>query len=352
MRLVMSGDKSRYHFFRSIVDLNKAKNQESFFTERLGEREVFLTSDLSKAKDDIFYSPRVPLNTELFFPSEFSSIIDVIRNDDKIIWFDEFPYATDRDIERLKEILNSGKGSQIVIVLFHNSRECLETDISTDDMALEEAEARYAQFNMSIYKYTPNLFPYFLLWENDSECVCLENDFFSKMKNVEWNLDIFDSSYEFMLDSLGEDGKSIASFFDFDILASFCDYDRKLNKNNIWEIYHEKAYIFYWENNYEIRHFCKLIYKDAIESVCIWDFERDYERLYASITESFKQITVDMKFLTYDGVKADYDEFLINNQEEIIKYKTRIQFFFREEMKEIIKERIQRNLRKLEALFS
>ena len=76
----MSGDKSRYHFFRSIVDLNKSKNQESFFTERLGEREVFLTSDLSKAKDDIFYSPRVPLNTELFFPSEFSSIIGSVNS--------------------------------------------------------------------------------------------------------------------------------------------------------------------------------------------------------------------------------------------------------------------------------
>lgn len=38
MRLVMSGDKSRYHFFRSIVDWGKSKNQENFFTERLGER--------------------------------------------------------------------------------------------------------------------------------------------------------------------------------------------------------------------------------------------------------------------------------------------------------------------------
>lgn len=352
MRLVMSGDKSRYHFFRSIVDLEKSKNQESFFTERLGEREVFLTSDLSKANDDIFYSPRVPLNTELFFPSEFSSIIDVIKIDDKIIWFDEFPYATDRDIERLKEILNSGKGSQVVIVLFHNPRECLETDISTDDMAFEEAEVRYAQFNIAIYKYTPNTLPYFLLWESDRESARLESKFWAKMKKVERNLEIFDSNYELMLDFPGEDGKSIASFIDFDILASFCDYDRKLNENNIWEIYHGKAYKFYWKNNNEIRGFCKFIYKDAIESICIWDFERDYERLYASITESFKQIMVDMKFLKYDGVKADYDEFLIDNQEEIINYKKGIQGFFREDLKEIIKARIQRNLRKLEALFS
>ena len=352
MRLVMFGDKSRYHFFRSIVDLGKTKNQESFFTERLGEREVFLTSNLKKVNDDIFYSPKVPLNTDLYFPSEFVDILDVIKNGDKIVWFDEFPYATDMDIKKIKEILDSGKGENVVIVLFHNYREKLETDISTDDMALEEAEFRYSQLNLPIYKFVPNKFPLFLLWENNIDNSIIEGNLYLKIKMIEFGLDVFDSSYEFMLDMPGEDGKSISALMDFDVLAGFCDYNRKLYKNNIWDVYHEKACIFYWDNNCAVKDFCKFVYKDAIESICIWDFEKDFERLYQIIIEEFGKITREMHSLVYDGAKSDYEEFLKENQEEIISYKMKIQHFFREKLKELIKVRINRNLKKLEALYS
>ena len=352
MRLIMSGDKSRYHFFRSIVDLRKSKNQENFFTERLGAREVFLTSDLKKVNDDCFYSPKVPLNTDLYFPSEFVDMLDIIKNGDKIVWFDEFPYATDSDIEKIKEVIDSGKGEEVVIVLFQNYREKLETDISTDNMALEEAEFRYSQLNLPIYKFVPDAFPLFLLWENNIENSIIKENFHSKMKMIEFGLEVFDSSYEFMFDMPGEDGKSISSLADYDVLAGFCEYNRKLCKNNIWDVYHEKACKFYWDNNYAVKDFCKFIYKDAIESICIWDFEKDFERLYEIVIEEFRKITREMHPLVYDGGKSDYDEFLKENQEEIISYKMKIQHFFRENLKELIKARINRNLKKLEALYS
>ena len=95
-----------------------------------------------------------------------------------------------------------------------------------------------------------------------------------------------------------------------------------------------------------------MIYRDAIDSVCIWDFERDYEKLYANIIDEFEQISDNMKCLEYIGTKTGYDEFLKENQEEIINYKARIQQFFREKMKDIIKTRICRNLERLEVLFS
>lgn len=347
----MCGDKSRYHFFRSIVDLSKSNNQENFFTERLGEREVFLTSNLKRINDDFFYSPKVPLNTDLYFPSEFEDIIDVIKNGDKIVWFDEFPYATDRDIEKIKEVLDSGKGEKIVIVLFQNYREKLETDISTDDMALEEAEFRYSQLNLSIYKFVPDTFPRFLLWENNIENSIIDGIFHSKMKMIEFGLEVFDSSYEFMFDMIGEDGKSISSLIDYDVLAGFCEYTQKLSKNNVWDIYHEKACKFYWYNNFIVKDFCRFIYKDSIDLICVWDFEKDFERLYEIVVEEFKHISGEMQSLVYDGIKSDYEEFLKENQEEIIAYKMKIQQFFREHLKELIKARIKRNLKKLEALY-
>lgn len=352
MRFVMAGDKSRYHFFRSIVEQNRLKNREIFFTERLGEKEVFLTSDLKKINEDVFYSPKIPLNTELYFPSEYLELLDVIKNDDKIIWFDEFPYATDRGVEQLEKILNAGNVGQVVIVLFQSPRENLETDISTDDMALEEAEFRYSQYDVSIYKYILNGFPDFLLWESNTEEMLLKASFFSKVKNVKSNLEAFDSSYEFLFNDSGESGYSLASIIDFDVLASFCEYDRKMKDNNVWKIYHDRAYKFYWSNNYELKDFCTFIYKDAIENICIWDFEKDFEKLYDNIVEEFKRMIDDMERLTYDGTKADYDEFLRTYQEDIITYKTRIQSFFTEKMKDIIRARIHSNLVRLEELFA
>ncbi len=351
MRLIMSGDKSRYHFFRSIVDLRKTKNQENFFTECLSTREVFLTSDLNKVIDDCYYSKKIPLNTDLYFPSEFVDISDVIKNGDKIVWFDEFPYATDRDIEKIKEIMNSGKGEKVVIVLFQNDREKLETDISTDDMALEEAEIRYSQWNFPVYKFVPDAVPLFLLWDNNENSI-IERNFYSKINMYASKMEVFDGNYALMLDIPGEDGKSISSLANYDVLAGFCKYDRRLYKNNIWDIYHEKACKFYWDNNHAVKDFCKFIYKDAIESLCIWDFEKDFERLYEIIIEEFRKITKGIPPAVYDGNKSDYDEFLQQNQEEILSYKTKIQDFFHENLKELIKARINRNLKKLEALCS
>ena len=58
-----------------------------------------------------------------------------------------------------------------------------------------------------------------------------------------------------------------------------------------------------------------------------------------------------MESLTYSDTKADYDEFLKTHQEDIIMYKIRIQTFFKEKMKNIIRDRVRRNLVRLEALF-
>ncbi len=145
--------------------------------------------------------------------------------------------------------------------------------------------------------------------------------------------------------------KSVSALIDFDVLAGFCEYNRRLCKSNVWEVYHENACKFYWGNNV-LKDFCKLIYKDAIESICIWDFEKDFENLYRVANEEFMEIPKEMHLLVYDGDKSNYDEFLKENQEEMISYKMKIQYFFRENLKELIKARIYRNLKKLEALYS
>ena len=352
MRLIISGDKSRYHFFRSIIDLSKLQNQESFFTERLGEREVFVTSDIKKTDKNIFFSSKVPLNTELYFPSEYTDLFDVITNEDKVVVFDEFPYASDDKIDKLDNILQSGKVVQVSVVLFWNNRESLETDISTEDIALKDAEEYYGSRNIRVYKYSLKDVPVFLLWSSNNGIIGYENAFVSKMELTKLNLETLDSAYELMFDCWDEHGKSMVSLIEFDILARFCVYDRKLCEGNIWRVFHEKACKHYWTNDYIIKNFCRFIYQTTVDDICIWDFEKDFEILYESIRNEFNHIIDELDMLEFKGTKLNYDEFLNEHQEEILAYKILIQTFFRDKMKVFIKNRVQRNLLRMEAIFT
>ena len=94
------------------------------------------------------------------------------------------------------------------------------------------------------------------------------------------------------------------------------------------------------------------MYRDTKDSICIWDFNQDFERLYEIIVEEFKHISREMKPVVYEVAESDYDEFLKENQKEIIDYKRKIENFFRERLKELIKARMSRNWRKLEELYS
>ena len=72
MRIIVAGDKSRYQFFRDIINVDVSQMREEFYTENLGRRTVYLTSDKNQVNNDVvLFSDKVPLNTVLCFPEEF-----------------------------------------------------------------------------------------------------------------------------------------------------------------------------------------------------------------------------------------------------------------------------------------
>lgn len=351
MRVVISGDKSRYHFFRSIVEINKSKNEEVFFTEKLGEKEVFLRPDLKKIGENVFFSSKIPLNTELYFPPEYVDLMEAIHSEDKVILFDEFPYATDSDIEQLNDILQIGIVNQISVVLFKNDRNTLETDISTEDMALDDAEQCYKNKNVTVFRYSIKDIPFFLLWNNIAVNNVPQDAYHAKLRLAKSELEIFDSFYDFMLNCSDEQGQCLSNLIDFDVLARFCEYDCKIEGNNVWEIYHDKAFQYYWGNNHNIEKFCKRIYKSAIDDICVWDFEKDFNKLDEEIKINFNDLVKTFTPVRFKDTKENYDIFLNINQSAVLKFKIQIQKFFTSKMRDIIKNRAQRNIQRMEALM-
>ena len=105
MRLIILGDRSRYQFLRKIID----DENMNLKTEVLSEKNIEIMSEtinnIDNPKERVFYfSKKLPLHTTLFFPSEINMSSEYGAND-KILFFDEFPYRTAIGMENIKNIL-------------------------------------------------------------------------------------------------------------------------------------------------------------------------------------------------------------------------------------------------------
>ena len=152
MRIIVAGDKSRYQFFRDIINVDVSQMREEFYTENLGRRTVYLTSDKNQVNNDVvLFSDKVPLNTVLCFPEEFLDVPTICEMEDRVVLFDEFPYATEKKLERAQKLSDFGVADQLQVILIINNRIGLQSDLSTVEMALEEAEKLYQKSNISVY---------------------------------------------------------------------------------------------------------------------------------------------------------------------------------------------------------
>lgn len=64
MKIIVIGDKSRYQFLRKLTE------NPSLTSESLGRKKVVVTGNRQTESETIFFSPCLPLYTELEFPSE------------------------------------------------------------------------------------------------------------------------------------------------------------------------------------------------------------------------------------------------------------------------------------------
>lgn len=345
MRLIITGDKSRYQFLRNMIS-ETVDNRDVFFTEKLAERDIYLSSNKKELAKDMYYSRKIPLNTTVLFPKEYGDSSINFENSDRIIVFDEFPYATDEDVEKLEKILSVEKYGQIEVVILKNDRESLETDISTDDMAVCEAIDRYEKKGINVYTYSLNDRPDFLVWTSFNKNNLEEQVYKSIIKKIRDDVDAFDSVYE-----LSFELSDISALVDFDMLARFFKFDKKIKGKNVWNFYYTKSFEFYWENNTKVEKFYTELYKDIISDLCSWDLEEDIKSLNDVIRKKYEREFKSFKPIKFNGESDEYEEFLNLNKKDIARFKNTIREFFLIGIRDILKNRIIRNVKRMEELM-
>lgn len=345
MRLIITGDKSRYQFLRYIVGKDSISDNEGFHTEQISEKDLIVTAEKECASADTYYSGKIPPNTILFFPAEYGSDISY-RSDDRIIFFNEFPYSTDSTIEELDKLIMNGKYGQLEVVLAENSRNGLESDISTGEMALNEAISRYRQKSINVNRYIMGTRPDFLLWSTCQNTRFSQRVFSPLLESVKEYLKVFDSTYE--LEYELEVGLILNNPI---IRKKLIQYEKGMIGKDIWSVFCKRTCDFFFAKNNEVYHFIKELYRNAIKDICIWDYEIDFSLLMKGINNSLAAGFNGLQPLIYNGARENYDEFL-NNNHVINTYNQIVMTYFSNKIKEIIKERIIKDINILEELLN
>ena len=158
MRLIVLGDKSRYQFLRKIID----DENMNLKTEILSKKDIEIVSEKIDNIDNlnekvVYLSKKLPLYTTLFFPSEINTSSKYETND-KILFFDEFPYRTAIGMENIKNILEKNPEIDFEIILIKNNRKNLQSDLSNEEEAIRTAIKEYylEKFRVRVVNFEDN----------------------------------------------------------------------------------------------------------------------------------------------------------------------------------------------------
>ena len=351
MRLVILGDKSRYQFLRKIID----DENMNLKTEILSKKDIEIVSEkinninnLNETEKVVYLSKKIPLHTTLFFPSEINMDCKYEVND-KILFFDEFPYRTAISLESIKNIFQKNPETNFEIVLIKNNRKSLQSDLSNEEEALKIAIREYNLENFYIktidFKDNYN----FLFWDFKGYAKN-SNVFINNLKGLKSSMEIFfDIEYE--MECIQIDEKLSEQLLD-----NFVKYKESfINKNDIMYSLKENVSDYFFKNDYNYKQFFQFseeLYLKYIDNICIWDTERDLEKLkleFKNRMEHFIELPVLVDFS--GTTEEDYIYFYNKHKKEMIEFKNKIKDFFRKELCQLIKGYMEDKIKRMESLL-
>lgn len=340
------GDKSRYQFFRYMVNMDMLGIKNEFYTENIGQRDLYLTSDKELVGRDTFYSRKIPLNTIVYFPKDFETFSNISESEDRIIVFDEFPYGTEEEILRLEQIADSQNWEQLQVVLFQNNRIGLESDLSTMEMAIAEAKVRYEKRKIPVCRYKIHDTPDFLFWSATPYYARRKEVLDNMLNGAKLAVETFESYYDFSYTT-----ELSIWLEDPTIINEVLKFDFSFKGENIWNCFYNRFFYYFWGNNSLFDDFMIRIYKDSISEFCIWDLNRDIEDMKRRVRILFKEKIKSCKDLVFSGTERDYEKFLSENKVELISFKKKIIGFFSKDLKFYLKNRLKNNIIQMERII-
>lgn len=346
MRVVTVGDKSRYQFFRSLVE--GGNSSSSFKTEVLGQQSIEVVFE-QEAGSDIpqCCSNKLPLHTSVLFPKEGTLFDCKLSINDRVLIFDEFPYRTEEEMNLIERIQENYSGI-CCIVLFRNNRKALDSDISSEEDAFKEALEYYKSRNFNVFLYEQGNPFDFLFWGSDQTLFPQKSNLLRLLADVKTDIEYtFELEYELSYISSVEGLVSNPA-----ILNSFVEYKKSFDKKNVMNIYGKNAlnYIMV-QNHNKVLEFVKKIYFKYIGNICTWDFEKDCTMLMNNITNDFKQKLNKNASLVFRGTEENYLMFVNENQKSIISFKNTIIEFFKTDLCRLIDKYMKMRIKRLEELL-
>lgn len=344
MRVIITGDKSRYQFLRFLVNEENLKINDNLYTERMSDIDVFVSSDKTADEACTYYSSNVPLNSLVYFPKEYGADSS-FSDDDKVLFFNEFPYNREEDVESLNDIANSGKYGQICVVLVYNGRTGIDTDISSDDMAILSAEKMLDDMGLSHCKYTMGSVPDFLYWKIAKQEKYEKNLLMPLLKKTKYELDVFDSTYDLLYEL------DVAMIVDDPTIRKLIlKYDSSLNNKNVWTEYASRLILRLIKGEKSVKDFYIELYKKIVSAISIWDINKDTARLTDIVENALKEKFSKYEELIFRGNEDDYETFL-NNNKVIYLLSQGLISFFKEDLKTILKKRIIKDIEIMEGFL-
>lgn len=346
MRLIVLGDKSRYQFLRKII----TDENINLKTEILSEKNIEIISEklgnIDNSKESVFYfSKKLPLHTTLFFPSEINMDTRYEINN-KILFFDEFPYRTATSIENIKYILEKNPKLDFEIILIKNNRKNLQSDLSNENEAIKTAIREYnlEGFRVKVVDFEENY--NFLFWSFEGFTKNI-NSFTNDLEELKKILDIF-FEIEYEMEYI-----QIEEKLSEQLLDSFVKYKKSfINKDNIMNLLKINVSDYFFKKDYNYKQFFEFsenLYLKNIDKVCVWNVERDLKNLklkFKKRIEEFIELPILIKF---DGItEEDYIFFYNKYKKEMIEFKNRIKTFFKTELCQLIKDYIKNKIERME----
>lgn len=346
MRLIVLGDKSRYQFLRKII----TDENVNLKTEILSEKNIEIISEklgnIDNPKESVFYfSKKLPLHTTLFFPSEINMDTRYEINN-KILFFDEFPYRTATSIENIKYILEKNPKLDFEIILIKNNRKNLQSDLSNENEAIKTAIREYnlEGFRVKVVDFEENY--NFLFWSFEGFTKNI-NSFTNDLEELKKILDIF-FEIEYEMEYI-----QIEEKLSEQLLDSFVKYKKSfINKDNIMNLLKINVSDYFFKKDYNYKQFFEFsenLYLKNIDKVCVWNVERDLKNLklkFKKRIEEFIELPILIKF---DGItEEDYIFFYNKYKKDMIEFKNRIKTFFKTELCQLIKDYIKNKIERME----
>ena len=350
MKIIVIGDKSRYQFLRKLTE------NPSLTSESLGRKKVVVTGNRQTESETIFFSPCLPLYTELEFPSEndINNENIIITRKDKLIIFIEkmtaqIRKAQESDAEKfeiLKRYRNKALSCEIIVLV--NNIEGMTSDISTKEDEVQEILRICREEGFIARKYILGELLDFLIYydfvENNSK-----KEFESKFRNLREEIqNNFSVDYEMEMDLSGFYDRYIE---DPNYFENFFRYTRHIS--NLVKSSTQKMYAALLQNqNKEFVKICEQLYEERMRMVAFWDMEKDKEILYRKIVGAYNEKFRKMPVISFKGSESDYEIWYSKNMNTIFEIKDKAKTFFQKDVCELMKEYILHRLSRVEDVLN